>query len=321
MRTTSARPGGEGFTLRVRTEVAALRPERVGERRAVLAGLVRSAGHLTLGGAGGPRLSLEIATPNGVVARSAAWLLAELYGVRPRFRRRSKVGFGGAGPRYEVVVAERVRHVLEDVGALGASGALDAPVPARLLTSKRLAACLLRGAFLGGGWVATPGRTPHLEFRVAGHAAATGLVAALARLDIQAAAAARLGGWRVAVKSGEAIGQILAAIGAHGAFLAWEEGRIRREVRADAVRLANADTANLRRSAHAAVEQARAVAAALARCGWDGLPEDLVEVARLRLEHPQASLAEIGALLERPVGKGAVLARLRRVALLGDSTR
>jgi hypothetical protein len=54
---------------------------------------------------------------------------------------------------------------------------------------------------------------------------------------------------RVVVKDGDAIGALLTRIGAHTSVLAWEERRVRREVRATANRLANFDDANLRRSA------------------------------------------------------------------------
>jgi cell division protein WhiA len=105
-------------------------------------------------------------------------------------------------------------------------------------------------------------------------------------------------------------------MGAQTAYLAWEDGRIRREVRREAVRLANADHANLRRSVAAAMAQVASVEQAVARLGWDGLPADLAEVAALRLAHPDASLTELGALLDPPRSKGGVLARLRRIEAL-----
>ena len=55
---------------------------------------------------------------------------------------------------------------------------------------------------------------------------------------------------------------------------------------------------------------------AVARLGWDGLPADLAEVATLRLAHPDASLAELGAMLDPPRSKGGVLGRLRRIQAL-----
>ncbi len=105
-------------------------------------------------------------------------------------------------------------------------------------------------------------------------------------------------------------------MGAQTANLALEDGRIRPEVRREAVRLANADHANLRRSVAAAMFQVAAVEQAVARLGWDRLPPDLAEVAALRLAHPDATLAELGAMLDPPRSKGGVLARLRRIEAL-----
>jgi DNA-binding protein WhiA len=123
----------------------------------------------------------------------------------------------------------------------------------------------------------------------------------------------------VVVKGGEAIGRALLTMGAQSAYLAWEDGRIRREVRGEAVRLANADQANLRRSVAAAIAQVAAVHLAVERVGWERLPADLAAVAALRLAHPDATLAELGALLDPPRSKSAVLARLRRLVMMASS--
>jgi hypothetical protein len=125
----------------------------------------------------------------------------------------------------------------------------------------------------------------------------------------------------VVVKGGDVIGRALIRLGARDAYLAWEDGRIRREVRGGAVRLANADQANLRRSVDASMAQADAIQRVVASHGWEALPPDLATVARLRLDNPQASLAELGALLDPPRSKGAVLARLRRLERLGQDDR
>ncbi|HEX3202925.1 MAG TPA: DNA-binding protein WhiA, partial [Actinomycetes bacterium] len=69
-------------------------------------------------------------------------------------------------------------------------------------------------------------------------------------------------------------------------------------------------------SVAAAMAQVSAVEQAVARLGWEGLPADLAEVAALRLAHPDASLAELGTMLDPPRSKGGVLARLRRIEAL-----
>jgi DNA-binding protein WhiA len=92
---------------------------------------------------------------------------------------------------------------------------------------------------------------------------------------------------------------------------------MRREVRATANRLANFDDANLRRSARAAVAAGARVARALEILG-DDAPEHLVSAGRLRLEHKQASLEELGQLAEPPLTKDAIAGRIRRLLAMAD---
>ena len=92
---------------------------------------------------------------------------------------------------------------------------------------------------------------------------------------------------------------------------------MRREVRATANRLANFDDANLRRSARAAVAAGARVARALEILG-DDLPDHLAQAGRLRLEHKQASLEELGQLADPPMTKDAVAGRIRRLLALAD---
>ncbi len=92
---------------------------------------------------------------------------------------------------------------------------------------------------------------------------------------------------------------------------------MRREVRATANRLANFDDANLRRSARAAVAAGARVHAAMDLLDGEA-PEHLLVAGRLRLEHPQASLEELGALADPPMTKDAVAGRIRRLLALAD---
>ena len=106
-------------------------------------------------------------------------------------------------------------------------------------------------------------------------------------------------------------------IGAHDSVLAWEERRMRREVRATANRLANFDDANLRRSARAAVAASARVARALEILGNE-IPNHLVQAGKLRIEHGQASLEELGSLASPPMTKDAIAGRIRRLLAMAD---
>jgi hypothetical protein len=179
------------------------------------------------------------------------------------------------------------------------------------------AAAAWRGAFLAHGSLTEPGRSSSLEVSCPGPEAALALVGAARRLGVQAKAREVRGVDRVVVRDGDAIAVLLTRLGAHEALMAWEDRRMRREVRATANRLANFDDANLRRSARAAVAAGARVARALEILGEDA-PEHLLSAGRLRLEHANASLEELGALAEPPMTKDAVAGRIRRLLAMAD---
>ena len=143
------------------------------------------------------------------------------------------------------------------------------------------------------------------------------LVGAARRLGLPAKAREVRNVDRVVIRDGDAISALLTRMGAHDSVLAWEDRRMRREVRASANRLANFDDANLRRSARAAVTAGARVVRALEILG-DDVPDHLRVAGALRVEHKQASLEELGQLHDPPLSKDAVAGRIRRLLALAD---
>jgi DNA-binding protein WhiA len=174
-----------------------------------------------------------------------------------------------------------------------------------------------RGAFLAHGSLTEPGRSMALEITCPGSEAALALVGAARRMKIHAKARDVRGVDRVVIRDGEAIAAMLTRLGAHQAVLAWEERRMRREVRATANRLANFDDANLRRSARAAVAAGARVERALEILGQDA-PQHLTMAGELRMAHRQASLEELGQLADPPLTKDAIAGRIRRLLAMAD---
>lgn len=172
----------------------------------------------------------------------------------------------------------------------------------------------LRGAFLARGSVNRPDRPPHLEITVRDGAAAAVIVADLAALEVPASARTRRGRSVVTVRSAAAVGTALSCIGASAGRLAFEEGRVLRDVRAGVNRNLNAETANLRRVVDAAVRQ-------LAACErlhtdpprWEALPAAVREAAMLRAAHPHATLEALAA--RAASSRPAMAGRLRRLVL------
>lgn len=305
-----------GFTERVRQELSRTDHGRDCDRRAELAALVRGAGSLHVtGGADAPdHVTLRIATTSGAVARRSFALASARYGQRPEIRVRAP---GGVRRRstYEVHLPTGVADVARDLVLLGVDGRLTPVVPEALVRRHCDAVAYLRGAVLAGASFSTPGRRPHLEIAVtdATHAAS---LATLATRVLDRRVASDADRARVVSKSGETIGALLAAIGAGRAFLDWDETRLRHELRNEATRLANADAANVRRAIDAATAQTRVVEQVVAATGWEALDPVLRSVALARLANPEASLAELGELLDPPLSKAAVHRRLERLAAL-----
>jgi cell division protein WhiA len=292
----------------LRNELAGIKPARDCDRLAELSGLAHTAGSLHIRGHGEIGLHLDLASP--AAARRAFSLLREL-GVTSEIRTYQRQAFGRE-TRYQLHVEGTGRglEVLREAGI--ASASLDRP-PQRVVARACCRAAYLRGALLGGGTLSGP-RSPHLEIRTA----------ALEGADFVAEIAARAGvPFRVLDKGRHALAyakgtgpitDALAAAGASDAVLVLEEQVVMGATKARANRLANADHANLVRTSRAAQEQIRAIT----RLELDELPDELGEIAKLRLRYPSLSLRELALRCEPPATKSAVQRRLSSIVRLAE---
>jgi cell division protein WhiA len=222
------------------------------------------------------------------------------------------------GVRYLVRIAKHGEGLARQTGLVDQRGRPVRGLPPSVVSGGiGDAEAAWRGAFLAHGSLTEPGRSSSLEVTCPGPEAAMALVGAARRLGIAAKAREVRGTDRVVVRDGDAISALLTRMGAHDAVLAWEERRMRREVRATANRLANFDDANLRRSARAAVAASARVERALEILA-DEAPEHLLVAGRLRLEFGQASLEELGQRADPPMTKDAVAGRIRRLLAMAD---
>jgi len=191
-------------------------------------------------------------------------------------------------------------------------------LPATLISSTiDEAKAIWRGAFLAQGTLTDPGRSTSLEVTAPGNESAMALVGVARRLGVSAKAREVRNVYRVLVRDGEAITELLKQMGCSEQVEKWEELRSRSEVRGVANRLANFDDANLRRSAQAAVAAGARVQRALEILG-EQAPEHLKYAGELRLRHKDASLDELGRLAVPPMTKDAVAGRIRRLLATAD---
>jgi hypothetical protein len=300
---------GRTATGVVRDELVQVRAGRACDRRAELAGLLRSAGtfHVLPGG----RYALEAMSEHAGVARRIYEALSEALGARGEVRL-LEPGRGHPRQRYAVRAEGLSLQRLVEAGILDEAGAPGGTVPRRLVAKRCCAGAYLRGAFLARGSVADPRHNAHLEIRASSETGARDLAALLDRVGARARHRAHRG-WAAYCKGSAEVGSVLAAMGAHEAYLSWEAGSVWKSVHVQVSRLANADAGNARRLARAAVSQIGAIEALDEAVGLRALSPGLREVAELRRAHPDASLEELGRLCSPPIGKAGTADRLRRL--------
>lgn len=303
-------------TASVRAELAHVRATKDCDRRAELAGLLRAAGTLEV--LGGGRLALVAVSEDPAVARRIYEGLHATLGAKAQLRI-VEPGRGHPRQRYAVRAEGVGLQRLVEAGVLDEEGAPGERVPSRLVSKRCDAGAYLRGAFLARGSVSDPTKAAHLEVRTDGQPAAEDLAGLMERVGAPARTRAHRGGFSAYVKTVGGVGTLLAAMGAHEAYLQWEDRGVWKEVHATASRLANADAANARRLGRAAAAQLAAIDEAEAAVGLQNLPAALREVAELRRANPDASLQELGQFCSPPVGKAGVADRFRRLSLIVDS--
>jgi len=302
------------LTSEVKDELARIDVAKNSVRVAELSAILRFAGglHLVAG-----KIAIEVDLDTAQLARRVKKDLTEVFGIDSEISVVSPSGIRRAA-RYQVRVLQQADVLARQTGLIDPKGRPVRGLPAHLVSgSLAEAQAVWRGAFLSRGSLTDSGRSASMEVTAPGNEAAMALVGIARRLGVVAKAREVRDLFRVVIREGEAIAAMLTQMGAHTQVLKWEELRLRREVRATANRLANFDDANLRRSAQAAVAAGARVARALEILGED-IPDHLLYAGRLRLEHKQASLDELGHLADPPMTKDAVAGRIRRLLAMAD---
>lgn len=302
------------LTADVKEELSHLDVKKSSARKAEVSALLRFAGglHIISG-----RIVIEAEVDLASTARRLRAAIAEVYGHGSDITVVSGQGLK-RGNRYVVRVVREGESLARQTGLLDSRGRPVRGLPSAVVNGSTAdAEAVWRGAFLAHGSLTEPGRSCSLEVTCPGPESALALVGAARRLEITAKAREVRGVDRVVIRDGDTIAALLTRMGAHDALMAWEERRMRKEVRATANRLANFDDANLRRSAQAAVAAGARVERALEILG-EGVPDHLRYAGELRVAHKQASLDELGRMADPVMTKDAIAGRIRRLLAMAD---
>lgn len=200
-------------------------------------------------------------------------------------------------------------------------GDLDRPADVLLVKNACCRRAFIRGAFLCIGSITTPEKGYHLEFVCANEEKARQLQSLIQSFDIEAKIVLRKKYFVVYLKEGNAIVDLLNVMEAHVALLNLENLRVLKEMRNSINRRVNCETANISKTVNAATRQIEDILLLKERYGLENLPQNLRQMAQVRLEYPDTSLKELGELLEPPVGKSGVNHRLRKLSEMADKLR
>ena len=214
-----------------------------------------------------------------------------------------------AGAKLTVKILSELDIIFGDLGE-DASSTLSRDV----FVCENCRHAFLRGAFVECGTVNAPGRSYHLEFIAPKDGRAGQIAELLSEFGLTPGIVDRpaTNATGIYFKGSESVEDVLHIIGAQKAAFELMNAKIVRELRGNANRCANCDTANISKTVNAAQSQLEAISRLLA-LGTDGVPPELLETAKVRIENPNATLAELAALHDPPLTKSGVKHRLDRI--------
>ena len=193
------------------------------------------------------------------------------------------------------------------------SSGLSAPPEEKLYEKTCCKRAFLRGIFLRNGTMTDPEEIYNLEMVFRHPWLANEVMRLLMQFEIPGKMTERKGRYVVYLRDGDDISDFLRVLGANRSLLSMEDIRVVKDVRNRVNRRVNCETANIHKTAASSVRQIEDIRTIEERDGLESLPDPLKEIAFVRLEYPEATLSELGDLLDPPVGKSGVNHRLRRL--------
>lgn len=264
-------------------------------RRSMLYGMLAARGRLTEDGLTELRLSHR-----GTVALA-------LHLIKEQLGRDVQPDGGTHGGRVQTLRFESnaSKRFLEEIVVDASTGCMQKPCPA-------CAAAYFRGLFLASGHVSDPQKAYHLEFSLGDRA--EGLLPFFeAALGFSPKITVRKGETLLYFKDSTAIEDILTVLGIKDAAFLMMNCKIEKQFRNEANRRTNCEAGNITRAVNAAAKILSVLREMEEKDWLSSLPEELYDVARLRLAYPEASLTQLASLTTPPLTKSGVNHRLQKV--------
>lgn len=217
--------------------------------------------------------------------------------------------------------AVKALQAVKIVDEAGQIHELSEQVNPLLLKNSCCRRAFLRGVFLCIGSMSDPKKGYHLEFVCEHEPQAQQIRQIISGFEIEAKIVRRKKYFVVYLKEGAGIVDLLNVTGAHISLMQLESLRVEKEVRNSINRKVNCEAANITKTVYAASKQIEDILFLQKNYGLSNLPDNLRQMAEVRLEYPDNSLQELGKYLNPPVGKSGVNHRLRKLSDMAEKIR
>ena len=310
------------FSTDTKNELARILPEERSVAVAELAAIVKSAGSLQI--AGYKKINLKILTELNSIARKVFKLLKNNFDINTTISI-NKNQMLKRNNSYVLTVTDEMgaTELLRELGMLEPGDGFFTvdKVPEKLVEQDECKRAFLRGAFLGGGSISDPDKSYHMEFVTNSEEFAISLKDLINSIGLNSKIVPRKSNYIVYLKESEQISDLLSVIGAHNALLSLQNTKILKEMRNNVNRIVNCETANLSKTVNAAVRQVEDINLIQRTIGISNLPNNLQEIAQIRVEYEDMTLKELGEMLDPPIGKSGVNHRLRKLGEIAEGLR
>lgn len=273
----------------------------------------------------GEKYSVKIQTENICVARKYFTLVEKAFNIKAEITIRQNA-YLRSSKTYTITVNDHINaiRILQAVKLIDGNMEIEenlSIINNVVIMKSCCKRAFLRGAFLSAGSISRPEKSYHLEIVCTTMAKALQLQGIIKSFEIDAKIVERKKHFVVYIKEGESIVDMLNIMEAHVSLMELENIRIIKEMRNTVNRKVNCETANINKTVSASVRQIEDIRLIQDTIGLSGLAESLREIAVIRLENPDASLKELGALASPAIGKSGVNHRLRKLSEIAESLR
>ena len=179
----------------------------------------------------------------------------------------------------------------------------------------------LRGAYLVCGSLTDPQKEYHLEFGVSYMNLSKDLSTLIGEVLTQPKSIMRRGSYIVYYKESENIEDMVTYIGAMLSSLEMMNIKIEKDIKNRVNRRMNCDNANMDKTLNASLQQVEDIKYIFETKDESFLPDELLQVAKLRLENPDMSLRELCGSVEPPLSRSGVNHRLKKIGEIANALR